>query len=82
MQTDGLLIFDDISPNGLDAYADIFEADVDTTGIGEVYYRVTNDSSVILKANDIVNNATWDNFGYYNSNTDKVRTIYLHDIVS
>ncbi len=97
MYTDGSLVFDDISQVKLDAYASIFEADVDTSGIGEVYHRVTTDSSVVHKANDIVNNAfqlesdfnadealvaTWDNVGYYDSKADKVRTIYLHDIVS
>ncbi len=97
MNTNGHLQFDDISQDNLDAYARIFGADVDTRGIGEVYYHLTTDSSVVHKANDIVNNAfqlesdfnadevlvaTWDHVGYYNRKTNKVRTIYLHDIVS
>ncbi len=96
MNNDGYLQFVERQDN-VDAYVNILFGDVDTRGIGEVYCRVTTDSSVVHKANDIVNNvfqlesdftgdeaivATWDNVGYFNSNTDKVRTIYLHDIVS
>ena len=62
-------------------------ADVDTTGIGTIYYRQTNDSTLLTRAINEIRAAfprsqdvvitnllivTWDGVGYYNSHTDKV----------
>ena len=63
-------------------------ADTDLRGIGQVYYRQTNDPALLARAtndiqrayrlsrNVIVTNlviVTWDAVGYYNFGTDKVR---------
>ena len=62
-------------------------ADVDTRGIGDIYYRQTTDPSLLARAtseiraafpasqNVTITNlliATWDRVGYYFQNTDKV----------
>ena len=67
-----------------------FWADVDTTAIGNVWYRVTSNSDNVQKVKDIVTEAfpqssdftasnvivaTWDQVGYYDANDDKVCTI-------
>ena len=64
-----------------------FWADVDLTGIGQVYYRQTTDSALLARANNEIQTAfpmsqnvnitnllvvTWDAVGYYSRNTDKV----------
>ena len=66
-----------------------FWADVDTRGTGEVYYRETNDTSLLSNVTldiqsafvDFINFtptslfiATWDEVGYFNSNTDLVKS--------
>ena len=63
-------------------------ADTDLRGIGQVYYRQTNDPALLARAtndiqrayrlsqNVIVTNlviVTWDAVGYYSFGTDKVR---------
>ena len=67
-------------------------ADVDTRGIGSVYYRETSIASVISTVASDVSNAfpshspfyatsvviaTWDRVGYFNEHTDKVIKKYL-----
>ena len=62
-------------------------ADVDLTGIGEVYYRQTDNSILLARATNEIKAAfpasqnvnvtslfivTWDSVGYYNRRTDKV----------
>ena len=63
-------------------------ADVDTRGIGNIYYRQTTDPSLLDRAtseiraalpgslnNNTISNlliATWNRVGYYNNGTDKV----------
>ena len=63
-----------------------FWADVDTTGTGYVWYRTTNNASLLSKAmQDIPYSlcgskfsplwlfiATWDHVGYHSSHVDKV----------
>jgi len=64
-----------------------FWADVDLTGTGQVYYRQTNDSTLLARASNEIKTAfpmsqnvnitnllivTWDSVGYYSANTDKV----------
>ena len=63
----------------------IYQADVDTTGTGSVWYRITQNATLLAKAaNDIraltgtsvslqwLFIATWDHVGYYSHVTDKV----------
>ena len=65
-------------------------ADVDTTGTGSVWYRSTQNATLLAKA---VNDtqalfgtfspqwlfiATWDRVGYNPSGTDKVGNVFLH----
>ena len=67
-------------------------ADVDTRGIGDIYYRQTADPSLLARATSEIRAAfsssrnvtieslliaTWDNVGYYFRNTDKVCPINL-----
>ena len=62
-------------------------ADFDTRGIGQIYYRQTNNSALLARATNEIQMAfptsqnvnvtnlfiiTWDSVGYYNSGTDKV----------
>ena len=66
-----------------------FWADVDTRGTGEIYYKETNDSSLLdsttlefLKAFDNFSPtslfvATWDGVGYFDNNTDLVGMRYI-----
>ena len=63
-----------------------FWADVDTTGIGNVTYRVTTDADLLRRANDHVRRgfpdktfssnylfiATWDHVGFWDAQTRKV----------
>ena len=64
-----------------------FWADVDLTGTGQVYYRQTNNSALLNRANNEIQAAfplpqninitnlfivTWDSVGYYSARTDKV----------
>ncbi|XP_011409624.1 PREDICTED: CUB and sushi domain-containing protein 1-like [Amphimedon queenslandica] len=63
-------------------------ADVDTTGIGNVYYRHSNAAADLEYANEFIRNTgtfasssasqivvvTWDSVGYYRSKTNKVNT--------
>ena len=63
-----------------------FWADIDTTGTGYVWYRATNDASLLSKAKQDIpyslsgSNfsplwlfiATWDHVGYYSNHVDKV----------
>ena len=68
-------------------------ADVDTRGSGTIFYRQTNDPSLLARAtseiraafpesiNITIQNlliATWYRVGYYYQGSDKVRTIYTH----
>ena len=69
-----------------------FFADVDTRGTGKVWYRVTNDSTLLAKAVTDTRPslagqnfapmwlfiATWDHVGYYNNHTDKVNMPQAH----
>ena len=63
-----------------------FWADVDTRGIGDIFYRQTNDTTHLIRATSLIQLAfpavknitdlfiaTWDNVGYYRQNTDKVK---------
>ena len=65
-------------------------ADVDTRGIGQVFYRQTTDPSLLARATSEIRAAfssaanititdlliaTWDNVGYYNYTSDKVRNV-------
>nr|CAD7200894.1 unnamed protein product [Timema douglasi] len=65
---------------------------VDTRGSGTVYYRETQDPSLLERASDAVREsfssaadftatslfiATWDNVGYYNRGSDKVNTFQV-----
>lgn len=68
-------------------------ADVDTAGIGQVYYRQTDNSTLLVRATNEIKAAfptsqnvyvtslliaTWDSVGYYSGRTDKVcMVIYL-----
>ena len=68
-----------------------FFADVDTRGIGTVYYRLSTNANDINFANNKVRNgfahvhssfsasqviiATWDSVGYFNRRNDKVMCI-------
>ena len=62
-------------------------ADVDITGIGQIYYRQTNNYTLLARATNEIRKAfptsqnvnttnlfivTWDSVGYYDSRTDKV----------
>ena len=73
--------------NGTERIIAPYWADVDTTGIGIIFYRQTNDSTLLTRArneikaafprsqNVIITNlliVTWDGVGYYSSRTDKV----------
>ena len=64
-------------------------ADVDTRGIGQVYYRQSTNASLLSRATSEIRAAfptlqyvtiqnlliaTWSNVGYYDSKTDKVCT--------
>ena len=64
-----------------------FWADVDTRGIGQVFYRQTTDPNLLARATSEIREffpdsqnvtmqnlliATWDNVGYYNFRTNKV----------
>ena len=63
-------------------------ADVDIRGVGQIFYRQTDNSTLLTKAAKEIGNAfptsknltvtslfivTWDSVGYYNAKTDKVR---------
>ena len=63
----------------------IYQADVDTRGTGSVWYRITQNATLLAKAaNDIraltgasvslqwLFIATWDHVGYFYNGTDKV----------
>ena len=66
-----------------------FFSDVDTRGAGSVWYRTTNDTSLLANAVRDVPSiltgpnftpvwlfiATWDHVGYYKSRSDKVSTV-------
>ena len=54
-------------PNTLYEMVAPFWGDVDTRGIGVVYYKVTNTAIIVQ----------WDTVGYYDSYTDKVNTFQL-----
>ena len=57
-----------------------FFDDVDTRGTGNVWYRISNDTSLLTKAMQDIPNfsplwlfiATWDHVGYYDIRIDKV----------
>lgn len=62
-----------------------YQADVDTTGTGRVWYRITTDDALLAKATNDIRSltrasvspqwlliATWDHVGYYLRQTDKV----------
>ena len=68
-----------------------FLADVDTTGTGNVYYRLSNSPSDLEYANEHIRNigtfannfnasqvvvVTWDSVGYFRNNSDKVHSNY------
>ena len=63
----------------------VYWADVDTTGVGIIFYRETTNSALLSRASIEIQNAfsieffathliiaTWNSTGYYNSRTDKV----------
>ena len=69
------------------AFVYAFSADVDTTGIGQVFYRETTDPSLLLEASFNINDvfpdlapvsltslfiATWFYVGYFDNNVDRV----------
>lgn len=84
--------FNDQAPRALplsgnDRFITPYWADVDIRGIGEVYYRQTDNSILLARATNEIKAAfptsqnvnvtsllivTWDSVGYYNSRTDKV----------
>ena len=72
-----------------------FWADVDLTGTGQVYYRQTNDTVLLARANNEIQAAfamsenvnitnllivTWDAVGYYSGRTDKVILLCVYEI--
>ena len=65
-----------------------YHADVDTSGTGSVWYRSTQDPTLLAKAADDIQPlygifspqwfiATWDHVGYFDYRTDKVRKMKL-----
>ena len=65
-----------------------YSYDVDTRGIGDIYYRQTTDPSLLARATIEIQTAfsvslnvsnlfiaTWDRVGYYPSGTDRVSRI-------
>ena len=67
-------------------------ADVDTRGIGQIFYRQSTDPNLLVRASREIQSAlslthnvelkslliaTWDIVGYYSGNTDKVHTCIL-----
>ena len=63
-----------------------FWADVDTRGIGDIFYRQTSNSVFLNRATSLIRAAfpaarsstnmfiaTWDGVGYFNQNLDKVK---------
>jgi len=67
-------------------------SDVDTTGIGRIYYRQTNNPALLVRTTNEIQRVfpmsqdvnvtnlfivTWDVVGYYDSHTDKVRSCNL-----
>ena len=82
--------------NGTNKIIAPYWADVDTRGTGNIYYRQTNDSSLLARATSEIGAAfpesqnvmikhlfivTWDGVGYYNKNTDKVlQSLYLRTV--
>jgi len=76
--------------NGTDKIIAPYWADVDTRGIGQVFYRQTTDPALLARATSEIREAfsnsenititdlliaTWDNVGYYNQKSDKVMCI-------
>eukprot|EP00731_Ephydatia_muelleri_P016469 Em0009g893a len=64
-----------------------YQADVDTRGIGNVWYRITRNATLLAKAANDIHSltgasvslqwlfiATWDHVGYYSYGTDKTNT--------
>ena len=62
-----------------------YHADVDTRGTGSVWYRITQNATLLAKAANTISSltgtsvdiqwlfiATWDHVGYYSYQTDKV----------
>jgi len=75
-------------PNISERFIAPYWADVDTTEIGQIYYRQTNKSALLARATSEIQRAfttsenlnvtnllivTWDTVGYYDRHMDKVR---------
>ena len=88
MENDGVLELRSASSS---AFVYAFSADVDTTGIGHVFYRETTDPGLLQEASSSVNDvfpnlapvsltslfiATWFYVGYFDNHIDRVT--YTH----
>ena len=86
MENDGVLELQSASSS---AFVYAFSADVDTTGIGQVFYRETTDPNLLLEVLSNVQDvfpdlapvsltslfiATWFYVGYFDNNVDRVYT--------
>lgn len=75
------------------AFVYAFSADVDTTGIGQVFYRETTDPDLLQFTATIIDDvfpdlapvsltslfiATWFYVGYFDNNVDRVTHSYTH----
>ena len=85
MENDGVLEL--LSDSSSSAFIYAFSADVDTTGIGHVFYRETTDPSLLYSATEDIQYtfpdvgainltslfiATWFYVGYFDNNVDRV----------
>ena len=74
-----------------------FWADVDTSGIGTIYYRTTTSQTLLDRMSMDISGpfvgqvtfsprilfiATWIEVGYFSSNTDKVQYYYSYRVLS
>ena len=86
MENDGVLELQSTSSSS-SAFIYAFSADVDTTGIGQVFYRETTDPSLLFSAAEELQYAfpdvgaiditslfiaTWFYVGYFDNNVDRV----------
>ena len=85
VENDGVLELQSASSSSAFVYA--FSADVDTSGIGQVFYRETTDQSVLDEATETLEDtfpalaplnlssvfiATWFYVGYFDNHVDRV----------
>ena len=90
MENDGVLELRSASSS---AFVYAFSADVDTTGIGHVFYRETTDPGLLQEASSSVNDvfpnlapvsltslfiATWFYVGYFDNHIDRVTYTHTH----